>query len=151
MSSHGLVTHTAQSGFNLREVSADKGYDSYNNRRLVLVKGAVPYIPFRDLHKRHTKGELWDRMYHFYQFNREEFNAHYHRRSNVETVFSMIKAKFGEKLRSKTETAQVNEVLCKILAHNLCCLTQSMYELGIEATFASKTTVDAEVGPIQDF
>jgi transposase len=60
---------------------------------------------------------------------------HYHRRSNVETTFSMIKAKFGERLRSKTRTAQENEVLCKILCHNVCCLIQSIYELGIEPTF----------------
>jgi transposase len=59
----------------------------------------------------------------------------YHRRSNVETTFSMIKAKFGEKLRSKTATAQANEVLCKVLCHNLCVLIQSMYEFGIEADF----------------
>lgn len=31
---HPLITRTAQSGFDMREVSADKGYDSYNNRRL---------------------------------------------------------------------------------------------------------------------
>ena len=30
----------------------------------------------------------------------------------------MIKGKFGERLRSKSHTAQVNEVLCKVLAHN---------------------------------
>ena len=60
--------------------------------------------------------------------------THYHKRSNVETTFSMIKAKFGERLRSKTEIAQINEALCKVLAHNLCCLIQSIYELGIEAT-----------------
>ena len=29
----------------------------------------------------------------------------------------------------------VNEALCKILCHNICCLIQSIYELGIEATF----------------
>jgi transposase len=61
----------------------------------------------------------------------------YHRRSNVETTFSMIKAKFGERLRSKTETAQKNELLCKILAHNLCCVIQSMYELGIDVDFGA--------------
>ena len=74
-------------------------------------------------------------MFHLYKYNEGEFMRHYHKRSNVETTFSMIKRKFGERLRSKTPTAQANEVLCKILAHNLCCVIQSMYELGIEADF----------------
>lgn len=47
----------------------------------------------------------------------------------------MIKAKFGDSLRSKTEVAMRNEALAKILCHNLCCLIQSAYELGIQATF----------------
>ena len=81
------------------------------------------------------KGELWKRMYHFYKFNEAEFKQHYHKRSNVETVFSMIKAKFGERLRGKSETSQINEALCKVLCHNLCCLIQSIYELDIEPTF----------------
>lgn len=47
----------------------------------------------------------------------------------------MIKAKFGGFVRSKQPTAQVNEVLCKVLAHNICCLIQSNAELGIDTTF----------------
>jgi hypothetical protein len=47
----------------------------------------------------------------------------------------MIKAKFGGRLRSKKETAQVNEVLYKVLCHNICVLIQSIYELGIEVEF----------------
>jgi hypothetical protein len=31
--------------------------------------------------------------------------------------------------------AMTNEVLCKILCHNICCVIQAMYELGIEPTF----------------
>ncbi len=31
----------------------------------------------------------------------------------------MIKAKFGARVRSKTPVAQVNEVLYKVLCHNL--------------------------------
>ena len=79
--------------------------------------------------------ELWKKLFHFYSFKREEFLQHYHKRSNVETTFSMTKAKFGERLRSKTETAQINEALCKVLCHNLCVVIQSMYELGVDATF----------------
>jgi hypothetical protein len=47
----------------------------------------------------------------------------------------MIKVKFGGSLRSKTYQAQVNEALCKVLCHNICCLIQSIYELGIRLTF----------------
>jgi hypothetical protein len=47
----------------------------------------------------------------------------------------MIKAKFGERLRSKTATAQMNEALLKVLCHNICVVVQSIYELGIEPAF----------------
>ncbi|HXB82891.1 MAG TPA: hypothetical protein VNU22_06025 [Candidatus Acidoferrum sp.] len=50
-------------------------------------------------------------------------------------MFHMVKSKFGSRIRSKTETAQVNEVLCKILVHNLCVLVHSIYELGVEEAF----------------
>ncbi len=59
--------------------------------------------------------------------------AHYHRRSNIETAYSMIKGKFCSSLRSKSDTGKINEALCKVLAHNICVLVQAMHELGIEA------------------
>jgi hypothetical protein len=62
-----------------------------------------------------------------------------HRRnSNVETTMSMIKRKFGGSLRSRLFTAQVNEVLCKVLCHNLAVLVHSMFELGVTPEFAMK-------------
>lgn len=139
-----LLETTTNSGFQVKELSADKGYDSFNNRCLVLIKGGIPYIPFRETTTGASysfKGELWKRMYHFYKYQESEFKQHYHKRSNVETVFHMIKSKFGERLRSKTVVAQTNEVLCKILCHNLCCVIQSMYELGVEPTFWSDDTI----------
>jgi hypothetical protein len=74
-------------------------------------------------------------MYHFYAMNREEFLRKYHQRSNAESVFSMAKAKFGDSVRSRTPTAMVNEVLCKLLCHNICCVILSQLELGIEPVF----------------
>jgi transposase len=59
----------------------------------------------------------------------------YHKRSNVETTFHMIKSKFGDAVRSKLERAQINEVLCKVLCHNICCLIQSMFELNLKPKF----------------
>jgi transposase len=67
--------------------------------------------------------------------NRDAFLAAYHKRSNVESTFSMVKGKFGGSLKGKSDTAQVNEALCKVLCHNICCLIQSMFELGIEPNF----------------
>jgi transposase len=87
-------------------------------------------------------GGLWEKMFHYFAFNRQEFLQHYHKRSNVESTFSMIKAKFRDHVRSKTDVAMQNEVLCKILCHNICCVIQAMYELGIEPTFwAASPTV----------
>ena len=42
------------------------------------------------------------------------------------------KAKFGDSLRSKSEVGQFNEVLCKVIAHNLCVLIACMHEMGLE-------------------
>ena len=100
--------------------------------------GATPYIPFKTNVTGKSGSELWKKLFHYYSFKREEFLVHYHKRSNVETTFSMIKAKFGERLKSKTETAQINEALCKVLCHNLCVVIQSMYELGIAPEFTSE-------------
>lgn len=80
-------------------------------------------------------------MFNFFTYHREEFLAHYHQRSNVETTFHMIKSKFGTRVRAKTPTAQVNEVLAKVLCHNLCCLVSAMFELGIDAKFWHKDSV----------
>jgi len=133
------LVNTTASTFNVKEVSADKAYSSRNNLHAIQAVNATPYIPF----KSYSKGSqghkpfdsLWDRMLHFYAFNRETFLQHYHRRSNVESTLSMIKRKFGAAVRAKTPVAQVNEVLCKVLCHNICTLLMSTEELGIEATF----------------
>jgi hypothetical protein len=47
----------------------------------------------------------------------------------------MVKRKFGDHIRSRTDTAMVNEVLEKVLCHNLCVVIQSQCELGIEPVF----------------
>jgi len=128
-----LVASTAQR-FALAEVSADKAYLSHANLAAVEAAGAVPYIPF----KSNSKGEgpaAWRRMWGLFMYKQPEFLAHYHARSNVESTFSAVKRKFGGSVRSKTPTAQVNEVLCKALCFNLSCLVHAMHELGIEPSF----------------
>jgi transposase len=134
-----LVERTAKT-FTINEVSADKAYSDRRCLRAVQAVGGTAFIPFKvnstgmgDHH--HRFDGLWNHMWHFYQFNREAFMQRYHKRSNAESTFSAIKAKFGGSVRSKSPIAQVNEVLCKVLCHNICVLIQSTVELGIEPIF----------------
>ena len=108
------LVHTTAAHFDMREVSADKGYSSVNNTNVIAEHGATPYIAFKSIHSG-AAGGLWEKMFHYFAFNRQEFLGHYHKRSNVESTFSMIKAKFRDHVRSKTDMAMTNEVLCKIL------------------------------------
>jgi len=54
-------------------------------------------------------------------------------------MFSMMKRKLGDSLRSKTDVAMVNETLSKILCHNLVVLIHEMCELGIDLVFWNNT------------
>jgi len=56
----------------------------------------------------------------------------------------MMKAKFGDSIRSRTDDAMVNEALCKVLCHNLCCLIHAQCELGIEPIFWGDETEETE-------
>lgn len=129
-----LVEATAKH-FTIKEVPADKAYLSHDNLELVDKLGGVAYVPFKSNSVQGEAGRLWEKMYLYYQFNREDFMAHYHQRSNAESVFSMVKAKFRDNVRSRTDVAMKNEVLCKLLCHNICCVIKSHLELGIEPVF----------------
>jgi hypothetical protein len=129
-----LVNTTAEN-FTVESVPADKAYLSVANLELIHNLGGTAYIPFKT-NSVAGNGELWDRMLGQFLVNREAFLAEYHARSNVESTFSMIKRKFGDSVRSKTDTAMRNEVLCKILAHNVCVCIAAWYEMGIEPAFA---------------
>ena len=134
-----LLASTTQR-FDVAEVSADKGYLSHKNLDAIAAAGAAAYVPFK-ANSQGSGPETWQRLWHLFWYKKQEFLSHYHQRSNVETTFSMIKRKLGGSVRSKLYTAQVNEVLCKVLAHNLMVLVHEMFELGIEPTFWSEKAV----------
>jgi transposase len=129
----GLLKTTAKT-FKVKEVSADAAYCSQANMEAVVATGATPYIDF-PINTTGAVGGTFAKMFHFYCYHKDEFLAHYHKRSNVESTFSMIKAKFRDHVRSKTDAGMRNEALCKILCHNICCIILSMFEMGIEAKF----------------
>jgi len=119
----------------INEIACDKGYLSKLTPGIIASVGATPYIMFKDNSTGTPGPEAWNFMWHDYSANRAEYLRHYHKRSNVETVMQMVKAKFQERLLMRTPTAQFNEILLKFLCHNLSCLAMSIHTLGIEPKF----------------
>jgi transposase len=131
----GLV-ESASERFTIAEVSADKAYLSGANLDAIEAAGATPLIPFKS-NSAPSGNAAWRRMHAHFTLKEDEFLAAYRQRSNVESTFSAIKRRFGGALRSKTFTAQKNEVLAKILCHNLAVLCHAMHELGIASPFGA--------------
>ena len=128
-----LVQETAKN-FTIGEMSADKAYASLANFEAVAACGGQLYTDFRS-NTTGAVGGLFEKAFHYFSFNKDEYMSHYHKRSNIESTFSAVKRKFGDSVRSRTETAMVNEVICKLICQNLTCLIQAQIELGIEPMF----------------
>ena len=128
-----LVRETCEN-FTIGEISADKAYASLENFEEVADCGGTAFIAFKSSHTG-AIGGMFEKAFHYFQYKQDEYMAHYHKRSNVESTFSAIKRKFGDAVRSKKDASAVNEVYCKLLAHNICCLIQEQCELGIEPIF----------------
>ena len=126
----------------VQEVSADKAYLAKYNLAAIVDGGALPYIPFKtNSLGTASKSEHWRRMWCLFQLKAEEFHRSYHRRSNVESTIGSIKSKCGGGVRNKLPVAQCNEVLAKVLLHNLACVVHAIEKHGIDVSFPS---VEAE-------
>lgn len=89
---------------------ADKGYDSHELRKFVVhALHAQPHIPYRKISGRKRIGKTIPK------FNEQI----YHQRSKVETVFSVIKRKYGSVLRARSVATQRGELISKLLAYNI--------------------------------
>ena len=126
--------------FKIREFSADKGYLSAKNYNLIQQLGGQAFIPFKKnaTGKARTCGvrkDVYRNAFLFFKKHKEEFLNKYHKRSNIESCFSVIKRKFGNNVKCKKETSQDNEILAKVLAHNICILIQELFLNNINLDF----------------
>lgn len=137
-----LIKEATEAGIPLKEVYADKAYSARANYALSKELNFDLYVPFRSNATGTSKGTtMWRKAYLFFQMHRDEFEAKYHQRSNVESVFSALKRKFGDTLKSKNRTAQVNELLAKALAYNITVLIHEMFEHGVIPDFMTAPPV----------
>jgi hypothetical protein len=124
-----LATETVKN-FTVAEMSADKAYTTYVNFELAEKLGFKFYSSFK-VNAVGQRGGAYARALHLMQLNKEDYDAHYHKRSNVESAFSALKRKMGADLRSKNDRAMRNETYAKVVAYNITCVIGAMYELGI--------------------
>lgn len=118
--------------FHIEEQMADGAYCTREIFKLIDDSGAKPFIPFTDNSSSKPRGVwIWKEMYDLFQENRLEYLKHYDKRNNVETTFHMLKTKFNGTLKSRSENGQVNEILCKILCHNISVLIHEIYQLNV--------------------
>ena len=127
------LLRTALENFDVQELYADMGYSSKDNFQVAEEVGTQLFIPFKANTKPVDSDDAWAKAYNFFVYRKYKFRKHYHQRSQVETTFHMDKSKTGPAVKAKNPTAQFNEVLCKILNHNIMVLIREAHKLGIES------------------
>lgn len=122
--------------FQMKQFVADKAYSSREILSFIEDMNMNPYIPFKKNANGKAKGFfIWKKMYNLFKTKNDEYMTIYHQRSNVETCFHMLKTRFGDRLLTKNLTANQNEILARILCHNLCVLIQETFERDLQTDF----------------
>ncbi len=75
-----LLEDTAKA-FTVKEMTADKAYARYANYDAVESVGGTAYIAFKETTTA-SRGGIFEKMFLYFLFRREEFLNHYHKRSN---------------------------------------------------------------------
>jgi hypothetical protein len=92
----------------------DKGYDSEDIHELIHdTLSSCSLIPVRNRKRKRISGYYRRRIAQ--SFDEEK----YHQRNKVETVFSVLKQRFGESLKARKYRLQIKEIKIKVILYNL--------------------------------
>ena len=92
----------------------DKAYDSEEIHELVWdTLNACSLIPIRNRKRKRISGYYRRRIAQ--SFDEEK----YHQRNKVETVFSVLKRKFGDAIKARLYRQQIKEIKIKVILYNL--------------------------------
>jgi len=131
-----ILLERLNANFNPKEVSADRGYSAKRIHQIIQAMNATPFILFKSItNPKKGDPQIWKEMHLYFSTKKEWYLNHYHKRSNVETTFSMIKLKLGEFLRCKNFESQRNELMMKFICHNICCLISEIFESDVHIDF----------------
>jgi len=123
--------------FKIKEIYADKGYLSNANANFCYSLNIKDYIKIKDntiLDK--FEDSVWNNSIKRYLEDVQKgAERRFSLRANVECAFHMIKTVFSDVLRCKTHTGRVNEVLARIVCHNIRCLVLAYVKNDIKFPF----------------
>jgi transposase len=103
-------------GIKTKIVCADKGYDSYKNHEFISTELKAKSMIKQKKTGKPKKGKHFSHRTIAKTLFDEKI---YHQRSKVETIFSVIKRKYGSCLKARTFDTQKKEILCKLIAYNI--------------------------------
>lgn len=99
----------------------DKGYDSEDIHELIHDSlNSFSLIPVRERKRKRFSGYYRKRLSDSFDLDM------YHQRNKVETVFSVLKRKYGESLKARRYRLQVKEIKMKAIVYNLSRLISSV-------------------------
>ena len=99
----------------------DKGYDSEDIHRLIRDDlNAYSLIPVRTRKRKRIYGHYRRELVRSFDQSR------YHQRNKVETVFSVLKRKFGEALKARKFQVQVKDLKIKLILYNISKLIRAI-------------------------
>ena len=118
--------------FKVNEWSGDGMYWCKKNCKKVSEKGGKPYFKCKSSWNGKQDGfPSWKEMNKDFVENKEDYDKHYHKRSNVESTNHSKKALHGNSVYSRLPSARINEETLRWINHNISVLNRAMYEWNI--------------------
>ena len=118
--------------FKINEWSGDGMYWCKKNCRKVSERGGKPYFKCKSSWNGKQDGfPSWKEMNKDFVENKEDYDKHYHKRSNVESTNHSKKALHGNSVYSRLPSARINEETLRWINHNISVLNRAMYEWNI--------------------
>ncbi len=109
-------------------VFADMGYLSRANFQLCMDKKGCLFIPFKKNSTGASRGSsAWKFAFSLWKKCKWIYESIYHQRSKVESVFSVIKKRFGDKVYCRSAIMRRKEIALRLIAYNLRILICYQY------------------------
>ncbi len=101
-------------------VRGDKGYLSRANFQFCADKKGCAFIPFKSNSTCRPKSKpAWKFSFNLWEKFNTIYMSIYHQRSKIESVFSVIKKRFGDKVSCKSSSMRRKEIALRLIAYNL--------------------------------